>query len=400
ASLNHPNIVKAFDVDKQIEGGAEIHFLVMEYVCGKNLGKMVQEQGPLEYIAAVDYIRQGADGLQHAHEAGLVHRDIKPENLLIDEAGSVKLLDLGLARFFNASDEESLTIKHDEKVLGTADFLAPEQAIDSHKVDLRADIYSLGCTLYYALTGHPPFTDGSLVQRLLAHQTRRPPSIKYDRPDAPEDLLAIIEKMMAKKAGERYQTAGEVADVLGRWLVQHGGNVWRETHPALVAKFAGMEAIARPVAAASSAPPTAAPEPAPVAFASPQLASTEEQPRVVAPPRPAVDVATSPEPMRPEPVVPKPARDSVKAAGPSRTGTDSHRRPAPRHSQAMPVVAVRKPWDWEKTLAIGLLTLGTAVVIMIGVWLFGVNQQTTASNDVPNPTAAQTSELTGTPRPQ
>lgn len=397
ASLNHPNIVKAFDVDKQIEGGAEIHFLVMEYVDGKNLGKIVLEKGPLGYVAAVDYIRQGADGLQHAHEAGLVHRDIKPENLLIDQQGGVKLLDLGLARFFNASDEESLTIKHDEKVLGTADFLAPEQAIDSHKVDLRADIYSLGCTLYYALTGHPPFTDGSLVQRLLAHQTRRPPSIKYDRPDVPEDLLAIIEKMMAKKPGDRYQTAGEVADVLGRWLVQHGGTVWNTAHPALVAKFAGMQAISAP------APATSAPATDNVIHAAPQLQLTDDQPRVVTPGRAASDPVAEPEPVRPEPIAPKPARDSLNAVAPTpRSMSDSGRRPALRGSQAVPVVTpLVKPWDWEKTLAIGLLTLGTVIVIMIGVWLFGVNQQnTTVNNEVPQPSAEQTSELTKTPRPQ
>jgi serine/threonine protein kinase len=270
ASLNHPNIVKAFDVDKQIEGGAEIHFLVMEYVAGKNLGKVTQEQFPIAYEALADYIRQGADGLHHAHEAGLVHRDIKPENLLIDSNGVVKLLDLGLARFFNASDEESLTIKHDEKVLGTADFLAPEQAIDSHKVDLRADVYSLGCTMYFALTGHPPFTDGSLVQRLLAHQTRRPPSIKYDRPDIPEDLLAIVEKMMAKKPGDRYQTAADVAEALGRWLVKHGSSEWKQSHAALVAQYAGMEAITQ---TSTSAKP-ASTEPAPTDI-SPTLATTE-----------------------------------------------------------------------------------------------------------------------------
>ncbi|OYW13341.1 MAG: serine/threonine protein kinase, partial [Planctomycetales bacterium 12-60-4] len=167
ATLNHPNIIKAYDVDKQVEGGTEIHFLVMEYIEGKNLGKVTTEKGPLPFAEAADIIRQAADGLHHAHQCGLVHRDIKPDNLLIDGDGKVHLADLGLARFFNADDEESLTIKHDEKVLGTADFLAPEQAIDSHSVDHRADIYSLGCTLYYALTGHPPFTDGSLVQRLL-----------------------------------------------------------------------------------------------------------------------------------------------------------------------------------------------------------------------------------------
>lgn len=406
ASLNHPNIVKAFDVDKQNEGAAEIHFLVMEYVNGKNLGKIVLEKGPLPYVELVDYIRQGADGLHHAHEAGLVHRDIKPENLLIDQTGVVKLLDLGLARFFNASDEESLTIKHDEKVLGTADFLAPEQAIDSHKVDLRADIYSLGCTLYYGLTGHPPFTDGSLVQRLLAHQTRRPPSIKYDRPDIPEELLAIVEKMMAKKPGERYQTAADVAEALGRWLVDHGGTEWRESHAALVARYAGMNAIARP--ATPTAPP---PKPSSslggkptVAYGSPQLNLTENAVEIeVEPPKTVVE--RSPEPVAPrsEPVAPKPARDSAKATVVAKSMSDSSRRAATmRGSQLIPVVAPKRPWDWEKTLAIGLLSLGTIVVIMIGIWLFGVNQGalTATSNDPANTPSTQTTERSGTNGPQ
>ncbi len=406
ASLNHPNIVKAFDVDKQNEGAAEIHFLVMEYVSGKNLGKMVLEKGPLPYIELVDYIRQGADGLHHAHEAGLVHRDIKPENLLIDQTGVVKLLDLGLARFFNASDEESLTIKHDEKVLGTADFLAPEQAIDSHKVDLRADIYSLGCTLYYALTGHPPFTDGSLVQRLLAHQTRRPPSIKYDRPDIPEDLLAIVEKMMAKKPGDRYQTAADVAETLGRWLVDHGGNDWRESHAALVAKYAGLHTVARPAnPTVPSAKPASSPSGRPaVAYASPQLNVTDDA-VVMEAEAPAMAVPRSPEPMTPrvEPIAPKPARDSAKATVVAKNATDLSRRTINvRGTQAVPVVAPKRPWDWEKTLAIGLLSLGTVVVIMIGVWLFGANQGalTATNSDPANAPSTQTTERSGNNGPQ
>ncbi len=392
ASLNHPNIVKAFDVDKQTEGGSDIHFLVMEYVQGKNLGKTVLERSPLGYVELVDYIRQGADGLHHAHEAGLVHRDIKPENLLIDQTGVVKLLDLGLARFFNASDEESLTIKHDEKVLGTADFLAPEQAIDSHKVDLRADIYSLGCTLYYALTGHPPFTDGSLVQRLLAHQTRRPPSIKYDRPDIPEDLLAIVEKMMAKKPGDRYQTAADVAETLGRWLVEHGGTEWRESHAALVAKYAGLHAVSRPATASTPAPaPIASPLLKPVSQdAAPAPSRAEVRPLEIEPPRV-------------EPVSPKPARDSAKATVIAKGATDAGRRTIPvRSSQPVPTVVQQRQWDWEKTLAIGLLSLGTIVVIMIGVWLFGANQGAmTATNTAPaNVPSTQTTERSDNNGPQ
>jgi len=239
ASLDHPNIVRAYDVDQQNEGGAEIHFLVMEYVSGTSVENLVKTKGKLPYVEIADIIRQTAEGLSHAHQAGLIHRDIKPGNLLVDERGTVKLLDLGLARFFKEDDEESLTIKHDEKVLGTADYLAPEQAVDSHNVDQRGDIYSLGCTFYFALTGHPPFTDGSLVQRLLAHQTRQPPSIKVDRPDIPEDLLAIVDKMMAKRREDRYQTARELADDLTRWLGDHGTEEWKQKNIQLISMLYG-----------------------------------------------------------------------------------------------------------------------------------------------------------------
>ena len=240
AALDHPNIVRAYDVDQQNEGGAEIHFLVMEYVQGMSVENLVKKNGPLAYVEAADIIRQAAEGLSHAHTAGLVHRDIKPGNLLVTEQGAVKLLDLGLARFFKEDGEESLTIKHDEKVLGTADYLAPEQAVDSHNVDQRGDIYSLGCTFYFALSGHPPFTDGTLVQRLLAHQTRQPPSIRNDRPDIPGSLLAIVEKMMAKRREDRYQSARELADALTGWLSEHGSEDWKRKHINLISMLYGV----------------------------------------------------------------------------------------------------------------------------------------------------------------
>ncbi len=240
AALDHPNIVRAYDVDQQVEGGAEIHFLVMEFVQGTSVENLVKKNGPMNFVEAADVIRQAAEGLHHAHTAGLVHRDIKPGNLLVNGQGTVKLLDLGLARFFKEDGEESLTIKHDEKVLGTADYLAPEQAVDSHNVDQRGDIYSLGCTFYCALTGHPPFTDGTLVQRLLAHQTRQPPSIRVDRPDISESLLEIVEKMMAKRREDRYQSARELADALTVWLCEHGSEEWRRKHIQLVSLLYGV----------------------------------------------------------------------------------------------------------------------------------------------------------------
>ena len=237
ASLDHPNIVRAYDVDMATDGGVEIHFLAMEFVKGKSLLELVQEKGPVGITDAADMVRQSALGLEHAHRAGLVHRDIKPGNLLVSPNGVIKVLDLGLARFFEDDGDHSLTVQHDERVLGTADYISPEQAIDSHKVDARTDIYSLGCTLFFLLAGHPPFNTGSLAQRLIAHQTQPPPAITAIRPDVPFSLQAIIEKMMAKKVEDRYQSAQEVVDDLTNWLAKpelHEVSEGQGTPPAAV----------------------------------------------------------------------------------------------------------------------------------------------------------------------
>lgn len=213
ALVQHPNIVQSHDIDS----AGNTHYIVMDYVAGTNLQTLVKENGVLDYETAADFMAQAAEGLHFAHENGLVHRDIKPANLLVDANKMVRVLDLGLALF---SDEDaSLTREHDENVLGTADYLAPEQAFDSHRVDRRADIYSLGCTLYFLLTGHPPFPEGTLPQRLMKHQTQTPPSIYEDRPDAPAGLVNICMRMMAKTPDARYQTAADVAQELSSFMV-------------------------------------------------------------------------------------------------------------------------------------------------------------------------------------
>ena len=246
AALDHRNIVRAYDVDNE----GNTHYLVMEYIEGRNLHYMVKEDGPLSYTVAAEYIRQAAEGLAHAHQAGLVHRDVKPANLLVDPKNVVKVLDLGLARF-TEDGSTSLTVKFDENVLGTADYLAPEQALDSHGADSRADIYGLGCSLYYLLTGHPPFPDGTLPQRLVMHQRQTPPSIFLDRPDAPQELVDVCAKMMAKKPDQRYQSADEVAKVLTQWLLAQGQTVESGSGSGrLVAAMARQRA-----AQASNAPP-------------------------------------------------------------------------------------------------------------------------------------------------
>jgi serine/threonine protein kinase len=212
AALDHPNIVRAYDIDQD----ENIHFLVMEYVDGPNLQDLVKKVGPLDPTRAAQYVAGAAIGLQHAHEMGLVHRDIKPGNVLVDRTGTVKVLDMGLARFFYDEDD-LLTKKYDENVLGTADYLAPEQAVDSHSVDIRADIYSLGGTFYYLLTGSSPYPDGTVAQKLLYHQTRDPRPVRSLRPDVPQKLAAVIETMMRKNPDQRYQTPADVVEALAPW---------------------------------------------------------------------------------------------------------------------------------------------------------------------------------------
>ena len=217
ASLNHPNVVRIYDICE--EDG--VHYMVMEYAKGEDLLELVTRTGPLKFAEAAKYIVDACEGLKHAHEKELVHRDIKPANLLLGEDQSVKLLDLGLA-LVNQDDDESLTVLYNEKVMGTADYLAPEQAVNSHAVDLRADIYSLGCTLYFLLVGHPPFPKGSLAQRIANHQSTQPPCLSTLREDVPEKLLEIVEAMMCKDPTERMQTCNDVQVALENFLATDG----------------------------------------------------------------------------------------------------------------------------------------------------------------------------------
>ncbi len=209
ARLDHPNIVRIDDFGNV----GELHYLVMEYVDGPDLAQHVQAVGPLPVVDAMELIAQAADGLQHAHSKGLVHRDIKPSNLLMDASGHLKLVDLGLARLDEAA-AASVTMRFNDGILGTADYLAPEQVLDSHGVDHRCDLYSLGCTLYFLLTGRPPFPKGTVTQRMLAHLKREPAPVRELRPDVTESLEAIIRKLMAKRREDRFRSAREVAQAL------------------------------------------------------------------------------------------------------------------------------------------------------------------------------------------
>jgi serine/threonine-protein kinase len=211
AALDHPNIVRIFDVARHNNAP----YLVMEYVEGETLQQTLDRDGSIPFDMAAEYVAQAAAGLQHAHERGLVHRDIKPSNLIRDRFGVVKILDMGLAR--SASENDKLTEKLDEgAVVGTADFIAPEQAINCPNVDGRADIYSLGATFFTLVAGRPPF-DGNTTQKLMQHQLKDAPALRKLNESVPPELSNIVAKMLEKKPAQRFQTPAELIAALAPW---------------------------------------------------------------------------------------------------------------------------------------------------------------------------------------
>ena len=208
--LSHPNVIAAVDADED----RGVNFLAMDYVDGRDLQKLVAERGPLPVGQALDCVIQAARGLDAAHSAGIIHRDIKPGNLMLDGSGTVRVLDLGLARIIEASQPSGRAsgpaLTQAYSYMGTVEFSAPEQAEDSRSVDGRADIYSLACTLYYLLTARPPFEGASVLKKLLAHQERPAPSLRSARPDVPAALDEFYLRMMAKRPADRPASMAEV----------------------------------------------------------------------------------------------------------------------------------------------------------------------------------------------
>jgi phosphate ABC transporter phosphate-binding protein len=348
AAVDHPNIVRVFDVDKT----GTVPFMVMEFVDGTNFHQLVAEHGPLSAPRAAHYIRQAALGLEGARAGGLVHRDIKPANLLLDRSGQVRLTDLGLARFLgNAMRNHNLTQQFDpNSVLGTLDFIAPEQADNSSAVDIRADIYSLGYTLYYLLTGKMPFGDGSAAQKLMWHQLRHPEPISSMRREVPAELETVFRRMTEKSPADRYQTPTEVADA----LLPLVGEPIPPPSPQEMPKFQATtyqlglsppptpDVLATPPT--STAPPTPSPTDTPAADRPPAKGSPPPVPwRAPKPPKSGSHVLAS---------LPAARSSALPGDPPSKSGTDSTAAPPPR----------RVRWPYYAGLAAVLLAIGIGVV--------------------------------------
>jgi len=211
AKLSHPNIVTAHDADE----AKGIHYLVMEHVDGTDLSAVVKKQGVLSVGQALDYILQAAKGLEYAHEEGIIHRDIKPSNMLLDKKGTVKILDMGLARIDDVDDENPVTaLTNSGSVMGTVDYMSPEQAQSTHTADCRSDIYSLGCSLYYLLTGDSVYSGQTVINRILAHRDQPIPSLCSSHVHVSSDVDALYQKMIAKKPEDRFQSMSEVISAI------------------------------------------------------------------------------------------------------------------------------------------------------------------------------------------
>jgi serine/threonine-protein kinase len=232
AQIVHPNIVTALDAD-EADG---LYFLALEYVDGPDLDQLVRKHGPLPVGLACDYIRQTAHGLQAAHALGMVHRDIKPSNLLVqrgsldkDSPSLIKISDFGLARLSSSLEDvangASTIPTQQNTVMGTPDFLSPEQARDLHCADIRSDLYSLGCTFYYLLAGQVPFPGGTALEKLIRHSAEFPAPLEACRPDVPVPVLDIVERLLCKAPDARFQTPGELAEALQAYAVE-GPTPW------------------------------------------------------------------------------------------------------------------------------------------------------------------------------
>ena len=363
AKLDHPNIVKLFDAGE----ASGRFYLAMEYVDGSDLARLVKDNGPLGTAEACEYMRMTALGLQHAHDNGFVHRDIKPSNLLVygeraipgtGGRAQLKILDMGLVRMMGEDDSPGhAELTRDGTVVGTPDYMSPEQAKNSSTVDPRADLYSLGCTLYYLLRGTVPFPEGTPIDKLIRHQLDPVPDVRYGRSDIPHMVGDIVTKLLRKKPDERYGSAAEVAAVLAHFTPDAA--VMDFSPPSRGADFAPVD-LAPPPALESILSPTAPARPmrtVTVAGRTPKNPLPAQTPpgRVVAVrpkaiPKPSVEPASSES--LPKPVEPKrPQRAEPAGARPRRARSK-------KKSGGLPLLTV--------------VAIGVFVALLLGVGAFAL----------------------------
>ena len=218
AQLTHPNIVLSFDAGEH----HGFHYLVMEFVAGHDLAEVLCQIGPMPVSMVLDYVGQAAQGLNYAHGKGIVHRDIKPSNLLLNNEGVVKILDMGLARLGNTINQEVTQLTTTGQVMGTVEYMSPEQAEDTRQADIRSDIYSLGCTLYRLLTGKSPFSRDTVVKTILAHRSDPIPRITTGFPEDPE-INELFQLMVAKSPEDRFQSTNELMTAIEK--IQQGESI-------------------------------------------------------------------------------------------------------------------------------------------------------------------------------
>jgi serine/threonine protein kinase len=371
--LKHPNIVRAFQAGES----NGLHYIVMEYLEGETLEDALERRKKLPATEAVRLVHQALLGLQHLHEKDMVHRDLKPANLMLVPGqvpgrpdntltATVKILDIGLGRALfdeGAPSGQAADLTSTGEILGSPDYMAPEQARDAHRADIRADIYSLGCVLYHALTGQVPFPDSNTVRKMVKHATEAPRPVRTLAPDVPEGLQQVLDWMMAKDPGQRYPTPERAAEALQVFLVAGSAPArsvegdpsmssyleWLRTQPTIEEPVALPQPPPRPAPAArpASAPPVAKPAPAPAPAAKADL-DVELVP--VAPPAPSAPP-------------PKPAKQLPKGR--------------------------RKPWELTRRdlILLGIGAAGVAVAGIVGIIL--------ARSMAPRPTPPDN----GTPSP-